>query len=433
MTESAARGSGDPVVGLNKSPTNNRKRRVGTAKSNNNNNNNTKQQRGQQRQQRNRIQRSNSPAISGTSNGIRIRHREYISSISIHNAGFEVWNAGERSYGSPMILPINPGDGSMFPWLSKIAPNFEFYQFSNLKFQFSSSVSSFTSGSLMMSPEFDPHNAGVEATTLNVLLNKQSAITGNVWADFGVTLPKTNLAKKLVRAQHIHSRTREHLRQPDVGHLYVGLYNVDSAQSLPYGELFVEYDVILTVPNQTGKNVKSSIVQYGVDSPEQVTGSGPIGDYLPLFGDMHNQYEPTYQGGDNNTLGFRVHRENGIGSYGAGSADASRFTFSEPFEGLVHFHCKNHSGSMPASSNPTIAHLDSGFSYTQQPNNLARVEEKVNVGTGGSGADWSTLWSIVAKAGDIFDVFWDQSGTLIMDEAALIVTDLAIGLLPIGL
>lgn len=351
MTESAARGSGDPVVGLNKSPTNNRKRRVGTAKSNNNNNNNTKQQRGQQRQQRNRIQRSNSPAISGTSNGIRIRHREYISSISIHNAGFEVWNAGERSYGSPMILPINPGDGSMFPWLSKIAPNFEFYQFSNLKFQFSSSVSSFTSGSLMMSPEFDPHNAGVEATTLNVLLNKQSAITGNVWADFGVTLPKTNLAKKLVRAQHIHSRTREHLRQTDVGHLYVGLYNVDSAQSLPYGELFVEYDVILTVPNQTGKNVKSSIVQYGVDSPEQVTGSGPIGDYLPLFGDMHNQYEPTYQGGDNNTLGFRVHRENGIGSYGAGSADASRFTFSEPFEGLVHFHCKNHSGSMPASSN----------------------------------------------------------------------------------
>lgn len=332
-----------------------------------------------------------------------------------------------------MILPINPGDGSMFPWLSKIAPNFEFYQFSNLKFQFSSSVSSFTSGSLMMSPEFDPHNAGVEATTLNVLLNKQSAITGNVWADFGVTLPKTNLAKKLVRAQHIHSRTREHLRQTDVGHLYVGLYNVDSAQSLPYGELFVEYDVILTVPNQTGKNVKSSIVQYGVDSPEQVTGSGPIGDYLPLFGDMHNQYEPTYQGGDNNTLGFRVHRENGIGSYGAGSADASRFTFSEPFEGLVHFHCKNHSGSMPASSNPTIAHLDSGFSYTQQPNNLARVEEKVNVGTGGSGADWSTLWSIVAKAGDIFDVFWDQSGTLIMDEAALIVTDLAIGLLPIGL
>jgi hypothetical protein len=98
---------------------------------------------------------------------------------------------------------LNAADGEVFPWLSRIAPNFEHYKFNSLRFNWSSSVSSFTTGSILMVPEFDPHNERVkEPSSLTELMNKQHAVTGNVWSNFSLTIPGAKMPKKLCRATH---------------------------------------------------------------------------------------------------------------------------------------------------------------------------------------------------------------------------------------
>jgi hypothetical protein len=369
-------------------------------------------QRQQQRQQPNRIQRTNQPVFSGTSNGIRVRHREYLTSISISNAGFEVWSTGTPELGNFMTLPMNPGDGAFSPWLATIASNYEYYEFMNLKLVYSPSVSSFTSGAILLSPEFDPHNERTTPpTTLSDFLNKQHAVTGNVWSEFQLSIPKNKLGKKLVRPEHTLSVSTSHLRQTDVGQIYVALYNVESTQSIPYGELFVEYDVMLTIPNQSNNTVKH--YQYHLPNPEQ--------DHLgfnkgALFGNDGNAAkrtdEPQFVG--KGTIGVSHQYIQGAGLSGGQTADCSRFVFNEPFRGTLTIGCNQHSGAMPSSALPTMGHDPvNGITYDPdyEPKSVPKTSESHIVNTGGTGADILGLWNIVSAAGDVLDMFWSDAGT----------------------
>jgi len=387
--------------------------------------NRQQQQQQQQRQQRNRVQRTNAPEISRDAAGIRIRHREYLSSINIANSGFEVFPAaGGVNYGDPLVLHINPADGQVFPWLSNIAPNFESYKFNSLKFEYSSSVSSFTTGAILIVPEFDPHNSSVTTpSSLSELLNKQYATSGNVWSNFQLSVPSNKFQKKLVRAQHHTTHSSEHLRQTDACIIYVALYNVTDL-STPFGEIFVEYDVTLMEPNYTGTSVKSH-----VHSVPSTAFTVLAGEYAPLMGTVAAVNDPAHLGDDNSTLGVLTHTHNGVGTIGGNNVDATRLTFQEPFNGLVHFRCTNHTGSMVSSAKPANSQEHATFAYTTTPDNLAQIEELHNIGTGGAGADWAATWKVIAKAGEIVDFFWDQTGNLAFSEAVLTLAELAAGLL----
>ena len=47
------------------------------------------------------------------------------------------------------------------------------------------------------------------------------------------------------------------------------------------------------------------------------------------------------------------------------------------------------------------------------------MEEVHQVTTGGSGADFSTMWKIAAKAGDVLDMYWDGAGTFTFGDVLL--------------
>lgn len=330
-----------------------------------------------------------------------------------------------------MAIPINPGDGSFSPWLDSIATNFEFYEFNSMKISYSSSVSSFTTGALVLCPEFDPHSARTYAPTdLNELLNKQHATTGNVWSDFNLSIPKSKMPKKHVRAEHSATHTPEHLRQTDIGQLFVALYNVDSAHPYPYGELFVDYDITLTIPNQSKAGVKFH--QYRSTG---VNGIAIGTERLPLLGNVTENHEtPLYHGGHptssvSGTAGIKYHYEPNIGANATNVVDSTRFTFEEPFEGLMTLYAENHSGSMPVSSPIRTPDTDAGFTYSTPVPNRAHSEEVSAVTTGGAGADFSYLWKIVAKAGDILDVYWDGSGTFTFGDVLLTMAEFGAALL----
>lgn len=320
-----------------------------------------------------------------------------------------------------MVLPINPGDGVFAPWLDSIATNFEFYKFNSLKLVYSSSVSSFTTGSLVMAPEFDPHSARAYAPNqLSELLNKQHSVTGNVWSNFELNIPSNKMPKKHVRAEHSSTHDPEHLRQTDIGQVFVALYNVDSNHPYPYGEVFVDYDVTLTIPNQSKAGMKFH--QYRSTGVQGI----PIGaERLPLLGNVTEGHEePMYHGGHassqvSGTAGIKYHYAPGIGSNATNVVDATRLTFEEPFEGLLTAYLENHAGSMPVSSLIKTPDTDPGFTYTTQPTGQAQSQQISAVTTGGSGADFSYLWKIAAKAGDILDLYWDGSGTFTFSDVLL--------------
>lgn len=100
---------------------------------------------------------SQNSLMSGASNvptfgadEVRYRRKEYLGDISTLNKDFKLSN-----------FPINPGMSQTFPWLSRIAPNYEQWKLHGLVFQFvSTSAVAISStdpalGKLLMATEYD--------------------------------------------------------------------------------------------------------------------------------------------------------------------------------------------------------------------------------------------------------------------------------------
>jgi len=271
-----------------------------------------------------------------------------------------------------------------------------------------------------MSPEFDPHNERTSPPSmLSDFLNKQHAVTGNVWSEFALNIPKNKLGKKLVRPEHSLSVSTSHLRQTDVGQIYVALYNVESSQSIPYGELFVEYDILLTIPNQSSNTVKH--FHYRTESPSQAHTGFRNG---ALFGNEGNAAkaitDPEFLG--IGTVGVSHEYIPGVGLQNGTACDCTRMTFNEPFKGVMNIAANTHSGAMPSSAVPQFGHHPTdGIDYDAEYKPASTPETTVShlVNSGGSGGSSLGLWNIVANAGDILDIFWDTPGTWGFDDIML--------------
>lgn len=341
---------------------------------------------------------------------------------------------------TPKVLSINPGDGECFPWLSNIAPNFEYYVINSLSFHYKSSVSSFTQGSIALTPEYDPHNHKLGAPlSLAEMLNKEGAVKGNVWTDTTLMVPKKRSGlQKLVRPEHHLTRTSEHLRQTELGHLYVALYNIGNADIVgAYGDLYVEYDVTLRSPNFTNKSVKTHVIT----TPETYMFSNG-GQLPPLLGDERSPPvglvigdDFDYYGHPNSTLGVTCCNQT-VGNIPlTGDVNATRLRFEEPFHGKLTYTLTNHLGSMNSSAEPKVTSELSNFTYFpgSEPEKAARFAKQPSSKSGGTGADWTWVWDVVAAAGDVLDLSFDSPGNLIADLSELTLTDVAFGLLDIAL
>jgi hypothetical protein len=341
---------------------------------------------------------------------------------------------------SPKIISVNPGDGECFPWLSNIAPNFEFYIINSLKFMYKSSVSSFTQGAIAMTPEFDPHNHKLGApASLTEMLNKEGAAKGNVWSDCQLTIQTSRLReKKLVRSEHHTTRTSEHLRQTELGQVYIALYNIGEADVTgAYGDLYIEYDVTLKSPNYMNKSIKTHYFEG------RYVDEGLGGRYPPILGGTDDNTptgnklltdEYQYLGHDESTLGVSLSNQT-VGTGLGGSVEASRVRFEEPFHGQMTYHCTNHLGSMNSASDPVLTTEIPGMVYTPgyEPEIKARAIPRHGSKSGGTGADWTYVWDVIASAGAVLDLSFNGLGTLIAGESNLTLTDVAAGLLEVAL
>jgi len=247
------------------------------------------------------------PNMRADMNHCIVAHREMFHTVY----GLDLGSAGIN-----VRQPINPGNQFMFPWLAKVAQNYESYVFKKLKFEFITSSPSTVPGTITMAVDFDPRDpAPDDASAISALNAFVGAVTAPVYTPrLDVVCRPANLHKRKTYfvtpsedvgqsqgVTMISSTSSVYDRSSDCGQLMVA--TVAPAAS-PLGQIFVCYEVELLTPQynpQRGaalaidipypdngplltSQINSSVVDTGTGTMDQIADTTtapafPYGNY----------------------------------------------------------------------------------------------------------------------------------------------------------
>jgi hypothetical protein len=223
---------------------------------------------------------SNRPQIETLRNGdSRIVHREYMFDV--------LAGTGTPSAYALYDVPLNPGQLTTFPWLSRLAVNYESYRFNKLRFCYETVAPSTLGGSLLLSVDYDALDPF--PTSKVQAMASRSAVRSSPWADCTFTALPADLHK--AKSNFIRSGAAavgSDLRQYDIGKLFVISQGV-GASGAALGELYVEYDVTLMTPVYEPNSV-IALTAGGLASADGGAGispTNPFGSDFPLY---YNNY-----------------------------------------------------------------------------------------------------------------------------------------------
>lgn len=171
------------------------------------------------------------PIVRESNGSRRIRHREPVSDIS----GIGI--------GTPNVLEfsVNPGISGTFPWLATQASGYEMYKFHSLVFEYVTRTSSFTAGTVVLAPDYDPSDRA--PTTTIQASTYQDSIEGVPWTNMDCRLdPKA--MHGVNNRKYVRDSPERNLKMFDVANQYV----VITAPNEVIGRLFVTYDVEFFIP-----------------------------------------------------------------------------------------------------------------------------------------------------------------------------------------
>jgi len=362
------------------------------------------------------------PSVTGSNDGIRVKHTEFLSGLNRKMAGYII--DGVRKESRVIRFGLNPGDGQTFPWLSQVAPNYEYYTINRIKFTYEPTVSQFISGAFCISPEFDPRDdSTITNETLATYLNRRYAVKTQVAKAVSTQFDLGYKGKMYVRATHKASHDHASLRHYDAGHVDCFLYNVLSTDPEDYGEIKVEYDISLSTPNLSFSNAKSHHSKVANVTTGTVAVHG-----CPFDSEITNSTVPTYHG--DGTLGVTTSYRgttSGITALATGDACRSnRLHFEEPFQGTLTLHTDTMGGGI---ATPPKLFLDDEIVI---PGTLPRAEWDLVKAAGDIANGVLVVYNVIAKAGDVMDMVWDTLGVAdVTGYTEMILTDMASNVLPL--
>jgi hypothetical protein len=147
-------------------------------------------------------------------------------------------------YGTALALPIQPANERTFPWLSRVARNFEKYIVHQIRFCYEPACGTDVDGQIAMCID---HDANDPTPKFYEVTQTSPNVMGPVWGRSSLkTLPQSQLPYKYLFTRLIDELPNEDnfdKKTYDVGNLF--LYN---GQNSTVGYLFVEYDLSLYTP-----------------------------------------------------------------------------------------------------------------------------------------------------------------------------------------
>lgn len=208
--------------------------------------------------------RNVNPRVSCNSRGksYRVQKSEFIATIN----GTTTFHANK--------YVINPGMTDTFPWLSKIARQWEQYRFHKLTFQYVTRTNTSSTGSVILAPDYDS-NDGAPKNEAQVT-TYQDAKEEVCWTDSAVNLDVAAMfptgARKYVRKGLI---PYSDLRLYDAGNFFV--CPTGQTSSDPIGKLWVHYDIEFFVPStaeeEDPQQSKQTTIVNGANIGPATTGN----------------------------------------------------------------------------------------------------------------------------------------------------------------
>jgi hypothetical protein len=142
---------------------------------------------------------------------------------------------------------INPGMPGLFPWLSKIAINYETYNFTKLQFHYETAVSTTTSGSILMAVDYDAGDA--DPLDKRQLMSYAHAVRSAAWQEDTYSCHVADLSK-FVKERYVRKEEEKgDIKTYDVGNFFIATQGTPAAEM---GELYVSYTVVLRTPQSAG-------------------------------------------------------------------------------------------------------------------------------------------------------------------------------------
>jgi hypothetical protein len=183
-------------------------------------------------------------------------------------------------------LPVNPGQSTMFPWLSQIAPNYESYKFETLIFTYENAVGSQTAGKVLLGVDYDASDPA--PVDKQQFASYQGYSSDAPWKTFTQHNSRENLSKRssyYVRSGAVPANSD--IKLYDVGNLFVATQGMSDATNV--GELYVKYRIKFMTPQIQNPAVglsKSAAVSTIGGVVSKVSGSNAP---ITVAGDVNSQ------------------------------------------------------------------------------------------------------------------------------------------------
>lgn len=163
----------------------------------------------------------------------RVTHTEYVDDV-ISSMAFDV-----RS------LRVNPAEACTFPWLTRIARNYEKYKFRSLRFFLKTTAPTSVGGSIILAYDYDPTDS--PPANKQQILQYSGATRGAPWMNLEVELKRNEVQGNKFMIAGLAASDDALRRQQDPCLLLVATSGMpDSGTTI--AELWVQYDVDLFTP-----------------------------------------------------------------------------------------------------------------------------------------------------------------------------------------
>jgi hypothetical protein len=190
-------------------------------------------------------------------NGIRVAHKEvFYSQVGPADNGFHLAE-----------FDVNGGFSAVFPWLSRIGENYEYYKVSKLQFNWRTASAATTDGCVAIAFDYDRYDSNPASVVQMCQYNDH--IVGPLYGC--MSLPIDVKAGK--RYTELFTRNAvltgdQDYKLHDIGTVYVAVDGVSSArEDNLLGWLEVEYEVVFTVRQYT-----EPTVGYGTGAVAETSG-----------------------------------------------------------------------------------------------------------------------------------------------------------------
>jgi hypothetical protein len=154
---------------------------------------------------------------------------------------------------------INPANTLVFPWLAGIAPNFEYYHFKSLVFEFRSVVSTGTPGTYSAVVDYDSRDDKIASK--DKLLNYAGAKSANVWMSSKVSCKQT---KKLYVQSPTDVPSGTDIRLYNLGNYNWVVSDTKLADGAKVGELYITYTCTFSTPKPLDLTTDTTSPEYKI-------------------------------------------------------------------------------------------------------------------------------------------------------------------------